>query len=452
MKTKILSVLLLLCLVLTGCGNTPDGTTAPQTPDNTAAAIDYLKSYYMNEAGSTTAVDFTRFSVVRIGGEPFTVTWSVDVGEELVKIVPGDGVVTVDVNEECKTQTPYVLTATVTDEAGHTASYAWDHILPVGMDMLSVVDAAYALPSGESMESPVRLTGKIITIDSLWNPDFQNISVTIEITGAEDKPIQCYRLKGDGAQDLAIGNIITVSGIIKNYNGTIEFDAGCLLENVETGSAVEAPADVAQILQSAYALGKGAQLPYVVTLTGKVTEITSPYNPDYYNISVKIVVEGFENMPLVCYRMKGSEVADIAVDDVITVTGMVTNYNGIIEFNAGCMMLSRASGGGEALPPSEDAQQILTDAKKLTPGQKLQYRATLTGKVISIDYAYSADYNNITVTIAVNGTNIQCYRMVGDGIADIAVGDTITVSGIIENYNGKLEFGAKSTMESRIAG
>lgn len=452
MKTKILSILLLLCLVLTGCSNTPDGTTAPQTPDHTSAAIDYLKSYYMNEAGASTAVDFTRFGIVRVGGEPFTVTWSVDVSEEFVKIIPGDGIVTVDVNEACKTQTPYVLTATVTDEAGHTASYVWNHILPVGMDMLSIVDTAYALPNGASMESPVRLTGKIITIDTLWNPDFQNISVTMEITGAEDKPIQCYRLKGDGAQDLAIGNIITVSGIIKNYSGTIEFDAGCLLEKVEVGSAVETPADIGQILQSAYALEKGAQLPYLVTLTGKVTEITTPFNPDYYNISVKIVVEGFENMPLVCYRMKGNEVADIAVGDTITVTGMVTNYNGLIEFNAGCMMLSRVSGGGEALPPSDDAAQILADMQKLTPGQKLQYRATLTGKVISIDYAYDSNYNNITVTIAVNGTNIQCYRMVGDGIADIAVGDTITVSGIIENYNGKLEFGAKSTMESRIAG
>ena len=34
----------------------------------------------------------------------------------------------------------------------------------------------------------------------------------------------------------------------------------------------------------------------------------------------------------------------------------------------------------------------------------------------------------------------------------LKVGDTITVTGIIENYNGKLEFGAKSNMDSRIPG
>ena len=454
MKTKLVSILLLLCLVLTGCGNdTTADTTVPETPDNTAAAIEYLKSFYMNEAGTATAVDYTRFGIVRLDKEVFTVTWTTNLSEDLIKIVPGENnIVTIDINEECQTETPYTLTATVTDAAGHTASHSWEHILPKGQNMVEIVEQAYALKSGESMDNEVSLTGKIISIDSLWDSYFQNITVTMQITGAEDKPITCYRLKGDGAQDLAIGNIITVSGKIKNYSGTIEFDSGCILTAVETGTAVEAPTDVAQILQAAYALGSGAQLPYQVTLTGTVTEITTPFNPDYYNISVKIVMEGFDDMPMLCYRLKGDGVADIAAGDTITVTGMVTNYNGTIEFNAGCQMLSRVSGGGIALPPSDDAQQILSDAAKLTAGQKLQYRATLTGKVVSIDNEYSAQYHNITVTIKVNGKNIQCYRMVGDGIEDIAVGDTITVSGIIENYNGKLEFGAKSTMDSRIPG
>lgn len=453
MKNKIVSVLLLLCLVLTGCGSNEPAATDPDTPDNTPAAIEYLKGFYMNEAGAVTAVDYTRFGVVRVGSEAFTVTWSSSLSEDLIKIVPGEGgIVTVDINEECAADTPYTLTATVTDEAGHSASYSWEHILPKGMDMVAIVEAAYALKDGESMENQVSLTGKVISIDSIWNEDFQNITVTMEVTGAEDQPIKCYRLKGDGARDIAIGNIITVTGIIKNYSGTIEFDSGCLLEKAEKGDAVEVPAEIGDILNAAFALPKGEMLPYQVTLTGTVTEIRTPYSPDYYNISVVIAVEGYEDMPLLCYRLKGNEVADIAVDDTITVTGMITNYNGTIEFNAGSMMTSRVSGGGVALPPSDDAGQILSDAAKLTAGQKLSYRATLTGKVVSIDYAYSPDYKNITVTIDVDGTLIQCYRMTGEEIAQINVGDTITVTGIIENYYGKLEFGAKSTMDSRIPG
>lgn len=462
MKNKIftlaLAVLLLLCPVLSGCSNsdTPATTvpeaTAPNTPDNTAAAVEYLKSFYLGEAGSTTAVDFTRFSVVRLDGESFTVTWTASLGEDMIRIIPGEnGMVTIDINEECEADTPYTLTATVTDAAGHSASYTWEHILPAGMDMVATVEAAYQLPDGQSMDNEVTLTGKITAINSIYNADYQNITVTIAVSGIEDKPIMCYRLKGDGVQDLAIGNIITVSGIIKNYSGTIEFDSGCLLIGAEKGDAVEALTDTAQILQAAYALKEGAMLPYQVTLTGTVTEIRTPYSPEYYNISVVITVEGHEDQPILCYRLKGNDAEWLAVGDKITVTGMIINYYGTIEFNAGSQITNYLPGGKE-IAPSDDEAQILSDLSQLAQGQKLPYVATLTGKVVSIDYEYDPDYNNITVTIDVNGTKIQCFRLTGEGIELIAVGDTITVTGNMENYGGKLEFSAKSNLDSRTIG
>lgn len=44
--------------------------------------------------------------------------------------------------------------------------------------------------------------------------------------GLEDYLIQCYRLTGEGAKDLKEGDEITVTGILKNYKGTVEFDKG----------------------------------------------------------------------------------------------------------------------------------------------------------------------------------------------------------------------------------
>lgn len=32
---------------------------------------------------------------------------------------------------------------------------------------------------------------------------------------------------GEGAANLAEGQVITVTGTLKNYNGTVEFDAKC---------------------------------------------------------------------------------------------------------------------------------------------------------------------------------------------------------------------------------
>ncbi len=89
-----------------------------------------------------------------------------------------------------------------------------------------ILAAAYALEEGASLEGELTLTGKIVSIDTEYNEEYKNITVTIVVEGCEDKPIQCFRLKGEGAEALAVDDVITVTGIIKNYSGTIEFDAG----------------------------------------------------------------------------------------------------------------------------------------------------------------------------------------------------------------------------------
>ncbi len=461
---KVLAWVLLLTLVLgafAGCKKeetepTEPAVTQPVDKGKVASAndaIEYLKGFYKDD-GSQTPVDYTRFGIVRVGGVAFDVVWTVDVGEDLIKVVVNeDGTVTIDINEECPEDTEYVLTATVTDAQGNTVSHSWNYILPKAQDMVEIVKAAYALAPGESLPYESRLIGKIISIDTIWNDEYQNITVSIEITGAEDMPIKCYRMKGNDQtieqiKDLKVGNIITVRGTLKNYEGTIEFDAGCILEKVEKGDAIDAPTDPGEILKAAYALPQDKALPYQATLTGTVIEIDTPYDPAYGNISVVIEVEGYPQYPILCYRLKGTGVDQIAIKDLITVTGIIKNYKGTIEYDAGCIMTERVSGGGVAQGPSSDAAKILADAAKLGVGEKLPYRATLTGEVYSVDTPYSSQYNNITVTMKVNGVKIQCYRMVGDGIDQIRETDTITVSGVIENYNGKLEFGKGCTLDS----
>ena len=458
---KLIAWLLLLTLMVSlfaGCKKSevtptePDTTISEADLDGINAAIDYLKDFYKDD-GSETPIDYERFGIVRIGGVPYEVVWTVDVGEDLIKIIVNDdGTVTIDVNEDCEEDTPYVLTATITDAAGNSVSHSWNYILPKAQDMVAIVKAAYALQPGESLPYESRLRGKVISIDTIWSDEYQNITVTIEIAGAEDMPIKCYRMKGTAdtielMKDIKVGNIITVTGTLKNYNGTIEFDTGCLMIAWEKGDAVDAPTDPGEILKAAYALAQDQSLPYVATLTGTVTEIDTPYDPSYGNISVVMVVDGYPQYPILCYRLKGTDVDQIAVKDQITVTGIIKNYKGTIEYDAGCQMINRVSGGGKAEGPSSDPNKIIPDALKLKSGEKLSYRATLTGEIVSIDNAYDPTYDNITVTIKVQGYKFQCYRMVGEGINLIRETDTITVTGIIENYNGKLEFGAKCTLD-----
>ena len=95
-----------------------------------------------------------------------------------------------------------------------------------------IVDAAYSLAKDESLTNKQTLTGVITSVDEAYSTQYSNIVVTIRVDGADEtKLIKCYRMKGTGADKIGVGDTITVTGTIKNYNGTIEFDSGCTLDS-----------------------------------------------------------------------------------------------------------------------------------------------------------------------------------------------------------------------------
>ena len=459
---KTISWLLLIVMMLgifAGCGNTEQTPTDAPTAaagdlEGINAAIDYLKAFYKDE-GNETFADFERFGVVRIAGVAYTVVWTADVAEDQVKaVVNEDGTVTIDINESNETETPYALTATITDDAGNTASHSWNYILPVGLgnDYGAIVDMAYELEKDQAFDYDSTLVGTVTAINTAWSDEYKNISVTIVVEGREDKPILCYRLKGDGAQDLAPGDLITVTGKLKNYNGTIEFDAGCTLDKVEKGAGTlsDVPTDPLEIVDAAYALEVGASLPYSATLTGEVVSIDDPFSTQYNNITVSIKVEGREDKPIKCYRLKGEGADQIMPGDTITVSGMIKNYNGTIEFDAGCSLVELVKGENSFVMPT-DPKEIVNMAYELGVGEALPVQVTLTGLINVVDTPYSDRYNNITVWMVVEGMHdkpIQCFRMKGADVDKIWTWDTITVTGTLKNYNGTIEFDAGCKLDS----
>ncbi len=478
MKRNIAWIILLVMLLSVFAGCKKKGTTQSTKDDvaetsNINDAIAYLKSFYRDDGGKT-PVDYDRFGIVRIAGIPFEVVWTADVSDELIKVIVNDnGITTIDVNEQCETDTPYVLTATITAENGEKVSHSWNYILPAAMDMVSIVKAAYALASGDSLPFASTLTGRVISINTPYDDTYKNITVTIEIAGAEDMPILCYRLGGDGVRDIKIGDTITVTGTLKNHNGIIEFDAGCNLDTLvsdehievpydpkqsvdETESPTEpkqkvdenptdpeqnvdeVPSDPKQIVDEAYALGVNKSLKYEATLTGTIMKVVTAYDAVYNNITVTMAVAGRESKPIVCYRMKGRDVSKIDIGDTITVKGYIKNYVGdsfysTIEFDEPTLVSYKKNPNVVPTNPVD----IVKAAYALKPGTQLPYKATLTGKILNINDAYSADYGNITVTIEVVGAEnmpIKCYRLNGADVDKIGLGDTITVSGYMENF------------------
>ena len=87
-------------------------------------------------------------------------------------------------------------------------------------------------------------------------------------------------------------------------------------------------------------------------------------------------------------------------------------------------------------------EEIVAAAYTLEDGLAMEEPQRLFGTIIRIPSAYSEQYGNITVDIQIGGLAdqpIQCYRLTGD-VANLQVGDKITVEGIIKNYKGTIEF------------
>ena len=226
---KFLAMLMLLAMCFS-CA-----AMAETTDEDLAAAKTYLFMMY-KDLPETTMSDYEVVGVINIGGIEFPITWTAD--SDTIKIVPQDNkMVTIDVDEKNPEEVTYTLTATLSNAAGETVSVSFAHKVPAamileGMSYEEIVAAAYSLEAGLSMNDASTMTGVITSIDTAWSDEYKNITVTIVPGGLTDYAVQCYRLSGEGAETLAVGDTITVSGTIKNYKGTIEFDKGCTLDAV----------------------------------------------------------------------------------------------------------------------------------------------------------------------------------------------------------------------------
>ena len=449
-------VVLALCLAaFTGCAaqqsggeqqptDAPEATEAPAPAgedDALERATDYLRMLYKDGATKTPA-DYQVVAGVVVEDIAYPITWTVTItGGAQDAVVVGekvDGMITIDINESASEESPYTLTATIAGADSATSELSFERIVPQGFNLGTasyeeIVTAGYELEEDAALQDTARLFGTVTSIDTPYSEEYGNITVTIVVGGLVDQPIQCYRLEGEGVETLAVGEQITVEGVIKNYSGTIEFDAGCTL--VGRGEIL----DQSKLIAAAYELEVDAALVAPTALTGEIISIDTPYSEEYGNVTVTIVCDGLTEQPIQCYRLEGEGADALAVGDVIAVYGTIKNYSGTIEFDAGCTLLA---------PEAVMAARTIGKAYQLEAGAELKGLRTLTGEIVSIDTPYSDEYGNVTVTIVVGGLTeqpIQCYRLEGEGADALAVGDVISVTGLIKNYEGTIEFDAGCT-------
>ena len=322
-----------------------------------------------------------------------------------------------------------------------------------------IVDAAYqACADGVKLNGTWTLEGVIVSVEDYCTgeDDYQNVEVTMQVTGVDaSKKISCYRLTGDGFDQIDVGYKIKVTGELGYYGTKVQFVQGCTLVSYESGEiepTLPSTATPQQIVDKAYELAEtGETMIGEYTLSGVITAIDTAYSEQYGNITVTIDVDDADKS-MMCYRLSGTGIENLEIGYSITVTGTFGSYNGNPQFAQGCTLVSYEEGTIESTVPSTATPQEIVDAAyaAMESGEPMIGEYTLTGVIKSIDTAYSEQYKNITVTMLVNGTDktVQCYRLAGDDVANLAVGDTITVKGSFGSYNGVVQFNAGSTLVS----
>ncbi len=172
--------------------------------------------------------------------------------------------------------------------------------------------------------------------------------------------------------------------------------------------------DPAVVLPAAYELGANEVLKGTHTLKGKIIA-SDGYNAEYNDISVTIVVDGYENYPIYCFQIK-KDADKIQVGDYIAVQGTIKNYNGTkVEFERPTLLAY------EKAKVDADAYTKMTidEARKAEKGAKVQ----VTGVVAQITYASGMAPNGIYL---VDNTN-SIYVYNNEVATSVAVGNTITI-------------------------
>lgn len=212
------------------------------------------------------------------------------------------------------------------------------------MTPAEIVDAAFALDKDTSLDGSYTLTGVVIMINASYSENNKNVTVTIKVEGKEDKPIQCFRLKGTGADVIKVGDTITVTGTLKNYNGTIEFDTGCTLDSYVAGEPVADPEGTLVLSftnkdnRTAYSTSQQVWEQNGVKLTNDQGSSTSTvgnyFSPARFYKSSNATVEctGMKKIEFVCDAINyvPELQKSIAEDENITVT--VSGLTVIVEF------------------------------------------------------------------------------------------------------------------------
>ena len=425
------------------------------TLDEAAA---YLHKIYKDKKENTPK-DFDIVAAVVIDGVKFPVAWTSDNDKVVIRESTKTGYYTVDLPDVNAEEFSYTLTATISDANGNSAQKAYSFKVPAidnsGITSTPVEGVAYklfllqgnenrryyALNTTQNNENKFinttlnpkdgaeffveKVDGgyKVYTeVNGVKNYIYVNVTRTENEDGTvkyskfigfstEEGTVLTYSEKMGGTWTATIHEMVWGIGTYNSFT-TISVSEGSYFTPEKVGSSQfvmqfitaeyantleedklpDSPSDAEGILNQLYALADGEQAIGSFTLTGKITALDNYNNPT-------IVVEGFENMPVYCYRLT----VENKVGDTITVTATtMKNFGGTYEF-MNCTLVSGGNQGGNEGGDDETSENAVLDLMgnaNLVNGSAQQNVFAANGITFTNDKAASTSDLTVQTTYA----------------------------------------------------
>lgn len=479
-KKLIIGVLALsMCFAMSSCdvingflGNNSSTSSTTESEYDVAAAAEVLYDTLV-DSDEETRVDYTVPNTLSYLKNVYTITWSVNVTEDDVKLTKGDTETTVVVNKNAQADIEYKLTAVVSDPNGKTETIEFERKVlqaptytPEAITAKPVENQAYKLYVYQSTSKiDCYFKGLMSGYYFATSEDYtEGVDVYVEyVTDSTDLFNLYFNHVTDGKQYIGVeisgthSNIVYKSAPVSSFSYSTEL--GTIITNVEG-------TDYYLGNYSSYNTIQASKTSYASTSNvGGLVEMI-----DKNNIAPeKKVAKVKESLSVQAEHKMKKEIelptyddrfADVTIAWALSETTCATLSEGkltltTIPAEETSVTLTATITCGEksdtkaftlklgpaiVLGSTPTEAEIVNAAFSLATNEALSGEFTLTGKITKIKSEYSEEYNNITVIISTNEKEIECFRLKGDGIATLKVGDTIEVKGTIKNYNGTVEF------------
>ncbi|MBR3684657.1 MAG: hypothetical protein IKL86_00055 [Clostridia bacterium] len=244
-------LLIVLALILALCIS----VFAACTPEQDTTGLDLAKEYLetqLRDAATVTGADFTRAAVLKNAHGTYTVTWTLEItsgpttGVSLGEVT--NGIQQINVDEFSSAEVVYVLTATISDDAGNTHTLTYNHKVPAfALNSHAEYVAACEANDGKTI---ITIKGYVIGVNadpgssskgSLWIMDADGHGYYV-YKPALDASITTSREALNNA--FPRGKEVVIKGIATNFSGGRQFNKDA--EVIPTGNSVD-PATLAYV-------------------------------------------------------------------------------------------------------------------------------------------------------------------------------------------------------------